>query len=59
MQIGDIVKWKGHPFPRKGLYEGCIGIIIGQCAGVNRKFWRVAFENREINVHQEEVEVIA
>jgi hypothetical protein len=48
MKVGSVVR----------LRQGSVGIITKR-SSLYGKFWRVAFENREINLHINEMEVIA
>ena len=57
IEVGSVVKYLRN-YTRKGINAGSIGIIT-KPASLSGKFWRVAFENREINVHITEMEVIA
>jgi hypothetical protein len=55
IEAGSVVKLRQS---RRDVHVGSVGIIV-KPASLSGKFWRVAFENREINVHINEMEVIA
>ena len=55
IEAGSIVKLRQS---RRDVHVGSVGIVM-KPASLSGKFWRVAFENREINVHITEMEVIA
>jgi hypothetical protein len=55
MKVGSVVRLRQS---RRDVHVGSVGIITKR-SSLYGKFWRVAFENREINLHINEMEVIA